>query len=201
MHIAWNGIRYFMFSFFMYGCAYGMLFLGAKDSIAYLQYAFSEENLSSESPIILPGDTKIFLRYCLLSDTIIIDKIKGNGVLDKFLIELIKFESYQQSYPTNLKLIDVEEVENSIKKLTDNIIDFKANFVDEINYFKPKIEQVGTIYANFNCSFINNSVNLMYRAMWDFAWETRILCALSCCIGFFGIFSIYSFLWVMYLWK
>ena len=42
MHIAWNGIRYFMFSFFIYGCAYGMLFLTSKDHIAYLQYAFSE---------------------------------------------------------------------------------------------------------------------------------------------------------------
>ena len=37
--------------------------------------------------------------------------------------------------------------------------------------------------------------------MWDFAWETRILCALSCCIGFFGEIAVYSFLWVMHLWR
>ena len=52
-----------------------------------------------------------------------------------------------------------------------------------------------------NCSFIYNNINLMYRAMWDFSWETRILCALSCCIGFFGEIAVYSFLWVMQLWK
>ena len=37
--------------------------------------------------------------------------------------------------------------------------------------------------------------------MWDFSWETRILCALSCCIGFFGAIAVYSFLWAMHLWK
>jgi hypothetical protein len=41
----------------------------------------------------------------------------------------------------------------------------------------------------------------MYRAMWDFAFETKVLCALSCCIGFFGEISVYSFLWVMHLWN
>lgn len=94
MHIAWNGIRFFMFSFFMYGCAYGMLFLGAKDSIAYLQYAFSEENLRSDDTIIVPKDAKEFLSYCLLSDTTMLDKIKGDGTLDKFWNEILKFESY-----------------------------------------------------------------------------------------------------------
>ena len=41
----------------------------------------------------------------------------------------------------------------------------------------------------------------MYRALWDFSGETRILCALSCCIGFFGEIAVYSFLWVMKLWR
>ena len=44
MHIAWNLLRFFMVSFFIYGCAYGMLFLGAKDGIGYLKYAFSKKN-------------------------------------------------------------------------------------------------------------------------------------------------------------
>ena len=201
MHIAWNGIRFFMFSFFMYGCAYGMLFLFSKDSIAYLKYAFSEENLRSDAPIIIPRETKDFLNYCLLSDTTIIDKIKGNGLLDRLLIELIKFDLDKQQYPTELNSIDVKTIEKFINELIDNIKRYKSIFAEQINYFKPKIEQVGTIYANLNCSFINNSINLMYRAMWDFAWETRILCALSCCIGFFGIFAVYSFLWVMHLWR
>ena len=36
MHIAWNGIRFFIFSFFIYGCAYGMLFYYSRDLIGYL---------------------------------------------------------------------------------------------------------------------------------------------------------------------
>ena len=41
----------------------------------------------------------------------------------------------------------------------------------------------------------------MYRALWDLSWESRILCALSCCIGFFGAIAVYSFLWTMELWS
>ncbi len=205
MHIAWNGIRFFMFSFFMYGCAYGMLFLGAKDSIAYLQYAFSEENLRSDDTIIVPKGSKEFLKYCLLSDTTMFEKIKGDGLLDKFWNEILKFESYTRDFSTtNLSVIDQEDVKKSLQTLRGNIEDYLLNFNRDnniIDFFRPKIEQAGTIYANFNCSFINNTINLMYRAMWDFAWETRILCALSCCIGFFGIFAVYSFLWVMFLWR
>ena len=202
MHIAWNGIRFFMFSFFMYGCAYGMLFLGAKDSIAYLQYAFSEENLNSDETIIIPKDAKKFLNYCLLSDTTILDNIRGDGLLDKFWNELIKFESYTRTFSTELSFVDPQKVKDYLQELKTNVGELLSQFDREtIEFFRPKIEQAGTIYANFNCSFINNTINLMYRAMWDFAWETRILCALSCCIGFFGIFAVYSFLWVMFLWR
>ena len=67
--------------------------------------------------------------------------------------------------------------------------------------FKPIINRGDTIYDNLDCSFVNNTINLMYRAIWDFSWETRILCALSCCIGFFGAIAVYSFLWVMELWN
>ena len=61
MHIAWNGLRFFIFSFFIYGCAYGMLYIGSRDAIAYLKYgAFSEENLNADykNVIIIHKDTQ-----------------------------------------------------------------------------------------------------------------------------------------------
>ena len=44
-------------------------------------------------------------------------------------------------------------------------------------------------------------IAVLYRALWDFAWETRILCALSCVIAFVGAIAVYGFLWSMKLWK
>ena len=203
MHIAWNGLRFFIFSFFMYGCAYGMLFLGSRDSIAYLQYAFSEENLKSEHPIILPEESITMLKYCLLDDTKIFEDRLGNNLLDKFLFYLFKYNLNNDPKYPNIKYINVQEqFANIITDLNDNFKSFYSTFnVEDINYFKPMVEQTGTIYGNFNCSFVNNTIHLMYRAIWDFSWETRILCALSCCIAFFGIIAVYSFLWSMHLWK
>ena len=202
MHIAWNGLRFFIFSFFMYGCAYGMLFLGSRDAIAYLQYAFSKENLISDNPIILPTKSIKMLKYCLLDDTYTFENELGNSLLDKFLFYLYKYEKIQVPECPNIN----EEVEDGYKKVFKELeydyTTFYSKFSPEsINYFKPMVEQTGTIYGNFNCSFVNNTIHLMYRAIWDFSWETRILCALSCCIAFFGIIAVYSFLWSMHLWK
>ena len=64
MHIAWNGLRFFIFSFFMYGCAYGMLYLGAKDAIAFLKYgAFDENNINGDNVIIIPKKSQTFFKY------------------------------------------------------------------------------------------------------------------------------------------
>ena len=38
----------------------------------------------------------------------------------------------------------------------------------------------------------------MYRTLFDMSIEARILCALSCCIGFFGAVAIYFYLLVLH---
>ena len=55
MHLVWNIIRFFILSFFMYGFGFGGIFLFARDSIGYIQYIFSEDNIgtSSSNTIIL----------------------------------------------------------------------------------------------------------------------------------------------------
>ena len=45
MHLVWNIIRFFILSFFMYGFGFGGIFLFARDSIGYIQYIFSEDNI------------------------------------------------------------------------------------------------------------------------------------------------------------
>ena len=44
MHILWNIIRFFMFSFFFYGTAYGIGYHFLRDSIALTEYIFKENN-------------------------------------------------------------------------------------------------------------------------------------------------------------
>ena len=205
MHIAWNGLRFFIFLFFIYGCAYGMFYKYCTDLIAYFQYAFSKENIEDENPIIIPKNATNMLKYCLFYDTNIFEDKLGNILLDKFLYYLFKYEKIKDpEFPKVTKLYEVDEVfKNVINNLNkDYTYIYYSQFnKDDINYFKPMFEQTGTIYGNFNCSFVNNTIHLMYRAIWDFSWETRILCALSCCIAFFGIIAVYSFLWSMHLWK
>ena len=195
MHIAWNGLRFFIFSFFIYGCAYGMLFLGSRDAIAYLKYgAFEEDNLNKEKNevIIIPEETKGFFKYCLINNPAY-ESLKQNDSLN----ELVK---------TGVKLKEILNNEGScegdIKEDCINVNKTLTNLSEALSHFKTKkLENWMNIYDGLNCYFIQNNLNLLYRAMWDFSWEVRILCALSCCIGFFGEISVYSFLWVMHLWK
>ncbi len=204
MHITWNGIRFFMFSFFMYGCAYGMLFLGARDSIGYLNYAFSEENLNSKKAIIIPDETKDFFKICLYSYSNILENFKKYDSMNELIKNAVKFDSWINNNP------ECKSSDSTLyKECTTMLSDLKGKYIgiftneikEDIIYFKDMVNRDGNLYDNLDCSFINNEINLMFRALWDFAWETRILCALSCCIGFFGAIAVYSFLWTMHLWN
>lgn len=195
MHIAWNGIRFFIFSFFIYGCAFGMLFLGAKDGIAYLKYAFGEENLFSKKITILPKETQNFFKNCLFKNSAY-EYLKENNTLNEFIKNAVEINSWiEKNQNSNL------DIYKTIKDFYENFREIFLNNFTEVFYFQSKIDRGENIYDSLNCSFINYNINLMYRALWDFSGETRILCALSCCIGFFGEIAVYSFLWVMKLWR
>ena len=205
MHIAWNGLRFFIFSFFMYGCAYGWLYLHSKDAIAYLKYgAFDKDNINGDNNdvIIIPKSSQSFFKYCLFENPAYED-LKENDTLNEFVKSAVNIKQWinnQGSLPDineDLKL----EFNQFIQSLISIFQDFLSNIKEEIEFFEPVVNKGLNIYDNLNCSFIDNNINLMYRAIWDFAWETRVLCALSCCIGFFGEIAVYSFLWVMHLWS
>ena len=204
MHIAWNGIRFFIFSFFIYGCAYGMLFYYSRDLIGYLDFAFSKENINTDNMVILPKETKSFFNYCLYSN--ISETFANDASLNEFMKYAVNLDSVLETKPGYPKEADTQYqsfYDNLFKAIDANFSSFikKNSFKKSIEYFKPIIKRGDSIYDNLDCGFVNNTVNLMYRAIWDFAWETRILCALSCCIGFFGAIAVYGFMWAMHLWK
>ena len=79
MHIIWNSIRFFVFSFFIYGAVFGMLYLGLRDLIKYNMFLFGEQNLNSDSVVKFPlNETKEYLKYCLISNnSISINKFRS----------------------------------------------------------------------------------------------------------------------------
>ena len=64
--------------------------------------------------------------------------------------------------------------------------------------FSNYIDREDKFFDSFNCSFLKNDLSMIYNALYDLSVESRILCALSCCIGFFGAIAVYFYLLVMY---
>ena len=199
MHIIWNGIRFFIFCFFVYGCLYGMMFLAARDGIAYLQFIFSKENLQASPAVVIPDGTKNYFNYCLFtkSGQGLSDNLVNNLISDILVLESWKKTEISVDESSAIKLA-FEAFKTSLTSTYDSFSNNNEELIEqikEINYGTSDILSV------LNCSFIENDLNLMYRALWDLSWESRILCALSCCIGFFGAIAVYSFLWTMELWS
>ena len=66
MHVAWNILKFFSFSFFMFGAAFGALYLVSRDLIGYNQFLFSDNLAQNTTTRLLPnGKAKEFLRYCI----------------------------------------------------------------------------------------------------------------------------------------
>ena len=53
-------------------------------------------------------------------------------------------------------------------------------------------------FDSFNCSFLRSDLSMIYTTLYDLSIESRILCALCCCIGFFGAIAVYTYLLVIY---
>ena len=69
MHVLWNIIRFFIFSFFLFGTAFGILFLIMRDSKAVVSSIFSNVDpnypnyLNNKKDVL--GDAQIFFEKCM----------------------------------------------------------------------------------------------------------------------------------------
>ena len=72
MHVLWNIIRFFMFSFFIFGAAYGIFFLALRDSIAVVKQLFDPDPngfLQNPTNDLFPAkENNQFLIQCLKND-------------------------------------------------------------------------------------------------------------------------------------
>ena len=109
MHIAWNILKFFSFSFFLFGAAFGALYLCARDLIGYNQYIFTtnlEENIDTK---FLPtGEAKNFLGFCMKNSSNnnyinnlnipIFSEFFNNLQSEKDIVENYNFSLLKQSY-------------------------------------------------------------------------------------------------------
>ena len=186
MHVLWNIIRFFMFSFFLYGTAYGIGFLAIRDSIAYLMYVFGNENLELDEPKLIGGG-KNFFRKCLLNDNSNLksefDQIYASSLNDFFYnyYEIINNDTVNEGILINLAELKKKYGKNSI---FDSLVN--------------RAGKDGGLFGSFDCGFLKSNLNLLYTALYDASVESRILCAVSLCSAFFGAVAVYFFLLVMH---
>ena len=192
MHVLWNVIRFFVFSFFLYGTAYGIGFLAIRDSIAYLMYVFGDENLNGEAKLIADG--KEFFKICLLNE----DSNLKNQFNERYTTSLNDFfynyykiikncTDYCADTDTGVGILGkLEELKNSY------------NNNEEFEALVEKAGKEGGLFGSFDCGFLKSNLNLLYTALYDASVESRILCAVSLCSSFFGAVAVYFFLLVMH---
>ena len=198
MHIAWNMIYFFVFSFFMFGFGYGGIFLLARDSTGLINHIFSKVNVESsdDQSIIFESSTKQFINYCLYSHNDFFSQTLNNNIPNDFIASTIKYEHFLNNIPTiadsyGYSSSYINELKNAYS------VTQKTNLLTYQNVYNSS----GSIYSGLDCSFIQNNVNLMRNALYDFSWEIRIMCTLSCFIAFMGGIAVYGFLWSMFLWE
>ena len=82
---------------------------------------------------------------------------------------------------------------NTLKSIIENKSVSSQNNDSGQNSESSINSQISEIYNfeegflhSFNCGFLKNDVNLVYNSLYDLSVQSRILFALSCCIGIFG---------------
>ena len=215
MHVLWNITRFFMFSFFFYGAAYGMCFLALRDAVAYVMFVFGEDNLNlnNEKSYLIPKNKgKEFLHYCLINN--------DNNYKNKINPILISaLEDYFKSY-SELKILFEDEysetnlgqgLNDDTRQLYERQNEIYSHIKEKIvkdlkdycnnkncdNLLEISIKQ-GGLFGYLDCSFLKSDLAMIYRTLYDMSVEARILCALSCCIAFFGAVFVYFFLLVLH---
>lgn len=136
MHIAWNSIRFFVFSFLMYSAAFAMLYKGLRDLIPYNKFLFGQ-NLKESNTYVLPKEeAKDFLKSCLCEE-----KSEYKGGLDSLL-----------SSKLNLFFFDLKEFRKLLKEYSLN------NFQENLRYLDSDETSEDTTYET---SFNNETIRII----------------------------------------
>ena len=170
MNIIWNFIRFFVFSFFMYGAAFGMLNKGLRDIIAYNMYIFGSNLNKDTTTLLLPNNqSKSFLWNCLQEKN---TNFKGD--LDDYISEDLK--GFSNSYNEINNILNKEEfvpkikykefyivIKASLRNLQDTSIysDEESGSDEETYYTTDEViqDKEETIYFSNQIQELMNMIN------------------------------------------
>ena len=192
MKVLWNIIRFFMFSFFLYGTAYGIGFLALRDAVACVMYIFNENLYQNEDTKVkyIGGGTQFF-KFCL-------NNTESNNLKtifnERYWTSLNDFftnyrELNESTYSTGSIFV---EFKNQIKETGPGITK------EQFEYLYKEAGREGGIFGSFDCSFVKSDLNVLYTALYDASVESRNLAALSLSASFFGAVAVYFYLLVMH---
>ena len=204
MHVFWNIIRFFIFSFFIFGAAYGIFFLVLRDAIAVINTVFDPNDfLKNPKNDLFPAEKdNQFLIACLNTTNYnFIDGLEARKLkilLEDFfynyqkLLELLNKNEEFSLDPDEVCLLAIRNQFNAVlnsKQLCESIDCYNFPELAVLN---------GGLFGSFNCGFLHTDLNLIYRALYDASIESRVLAAVSLTAAFSGAIAVYFFLLVLY---
>ena len=163
MHVIWNSIRFFSFSFLMYSAAFGILSKGLRDLIAYNMFLFGNNLKESNNTYVLPKEkAKNFLDFCLNEEKTEykgeIDDIISN-VLDEFFLSFEEIDILLQK-EKSLNNIYKENYELTKRRLRNIEISASSDFSDSSD--SDSISDISIpITLDFSKSIYNNHINMI----------------------------------------
>ena len=180
MHVAWNILKFFSFSFFMFGAAFGALYLVSRDLIGYNQFLFNDNLASNATTYLLPnGASKEFLRYCINEEdsnyinnfelpTILLLKDLYNNMNKGKNIKNYNFTKLSEKitcyYVFSEDLRNIEENTD-----TEQIIDtFELDFSEVGNKVKEMINEIrNELYPDSNLRILQNTESKIIKDIGD----------------------------------
>ena len=200
MHVLWNIIRFFMVSFFIFGTAYGIIDLALTDSIAVIQYLFSEEYRQEtlEKKIVPNSD---LLANCLTNPdyNYLVDYKNAETIITEALRKDIN--NFFKAYRELVKTIN-KDTKASPKTKNYIMCNGKDNpTVCDTSLWIDRgiiLNEKGNFFESFNCGFLKNDFNILYKALYDASKESEYLAAISLCASFFGAVAVYFYLLVLH---
>jgi len=188
MHVLWNVIRFFIFSYFLYGTAYGVFYDILSDLIGVMKMIYTY-NLDEKST------AGKFLKGCLSlpysTDSkdspvvIFLDDRMKISVSDffTFLDKKYNDDSNEQININDTICTDIENnKENYYCTHLNAAINLEKNFS----------------YLDFDCSFLKSDLHHLYKTLNDASLESQKLAAISLCTAFFGEIAVYFYLLVIH---
>ena len=185
MHILWNIIRFFMVSFFLFGTAYGIIYLILIDCMAVFKDLFSEDFMKQND--YMPNSD--FIKNCLENYNY---KYEINNDIR------VPIESFFYHYQELIKLMNTDKIDTDRKKYF--VCNGETTLCNDLGWsdLAKNLNSKGNFFDSFNCGFLQSDLNILYKALYDASKESEYLSAVSLCSSFFGAVAVYFFLLVLH---